>query len=163
MNELVKQDVERWLEQVVIGLNLCPFAARPYRQGQVDIVVATALDEEQLLLQLHEQMARLIITPVQELETTLVAVPGMLFQFDHYNNFLDRAEALIDNAGWHDELQIASFHPDYQFVDTEPGDVSNLTNSAPVPIFHLIRQQSLTDVLMNYADQTKFPSAISPN
>ncbi|MBW8190218.1 DUF1415 domain-containing protein [Neiella marina] len=158
MTESVRQDVKRWLENVVIGLNLCPFAARPHRMRLVDIVVSTATDEEQLLTELHHEIARLIATPVDELETTLIAVPNMLLCFQQYNDFLDIADALLEQGGWQGEIQIASFHPDYQFVDSEPDDTSNLTNCSPVPIFHLIREQSLTDALMNYADPDKIPS-----
>ncbi|GGA70194.1 hypothetical protein GCM10011369_09880 [Neiella marina] len=157
MIESIRQEVEQWLKDVVIGLNLCPFAARPHRLNLIDIIVSTATDEQQLLLQLDDEMRRLLAAPVDELETTIIAVPNMLQQFDRYNDFLDLADALLEQQGFAGQLQIASFHPQYQFVDTEPDDTSNLTNCSPYPLLHLIREQSLTDALMNYADPDKIP------
>ncbi|MCM2679451.1 DUF1415 domain-containing protein [Echinimonas agarilytica] len=157
MTNNLKIIIQQWLDDVVIGLNLCPFAARPQRNGQIEIVVSQARSDEALMIDLQQQMARLIETPAAQLETTILAVPHMLSDFEQYNQFLDLADMLIAQSGYEGVLQVASFHPDYQFADTHPDDAENLTNRSPVPIFHLLREQSLSDAIENYTDPDKIP------
>ncbi len=154
-----EMQVKRWLHEVVIGLNLCPFAAKPNRDQSIDFVVSEAKDEDVLLQDLQQQLQHLQDTPVEELETTLVIVPDFLQDFDDYNQFLSWVDQLLSRGGWNGVIQVASFHPDYCFADTDPNDAENLTNRAPYPIFHLIREDSLESVLQRFPDSDKIPEA----
>lgn len=155
--EAIAQQVNQWLNDVVIGLNLCPFAAKPQRNKQIKIFVSHATSEEDLLQDILEQFQELETTPVSELETTLVAVPEMLQDFWDYNLFIDWIEALIRQEGWEGTFQLATFHPDYCFADANPDDDENLTNRAPYPVFHLIREESMEKVLKHYPNPEAIP------
>ncbi|WP_114764381.1 DUF1415 domain-containing protein [Vibrio rhodolitus] len=153
----IKQQVNQWLNDVVIGLNLCPFAAKPQRNKQIEIFVSQATDDEALLEDIFSQLLHLDHTPVKELETTLVVAPYMLDDFWDYNMFIDWVEGLIQQQGWDGIYQVATFHPDYCFADSEPDDASNLTNRAPYPVFHLIREESMEKVLKHYPNPEAIP------
>ncbi|MCP5325344.1 MAG: DUF1415 domain-containing protein [Oceanospirillaceae bacterium] len=155
--QTIKDDVQRWLEEVVIGLNLCPFAAKPNRQKVIRIEVCNATSHSDLSAVLLHELALLSNTPAAILETTLLVLPEMLQDFYEYNDYLDVAERVLRKAGYEGELQIASFHPDYCFAGTEPDDAENLTNRSPYPILHLIREESLEDVLARYPDPESIP------
>ena len=141
-----------WLERAVIGLNLCPFAKAVYVRDQVRIVVSDASTARALLEELGEEMALLRDTTAEQTDTTLLVHPQVLGDFLDYNDFLDDADALVEAMGLDGVLQVASFHPDYQFADTEPGDVENLTNRAPYPILHLLREASVDRAVEAYAE-----------
>lgn len=153
----IAQQVEQWLNDVVIGLNLCPFAAKPQRNKQIKIFVSDANTEETLLEDILRQLIELETTPPSELETTLVAVPNMLEDFYDYNLFIDWVEALIKQQNWEGVFQLATFHPDYCFGGTEPEDAENLTNRSPYPVFHLIREESMEKVLKHYPNPEAIP------
>ena len=153
----VSRQVQQWLEEVVIGLNLCPFAAKPNRNKQIKIHVCEAANEEQLLEAIYQELRVLDETPVTELETTLVVAPNQLADFADYNQFLDLIDALIIQTGNEGTYQVASFHPDYCFFGTEPDDAENLTNRSPFPIFHLIREESMEKVLQHYPNPEEIP------
>ncbi len=146
-----------WLEQVVIAHNLCPFARQPFEADRVRYVVSPARRPEDLLAELGDELNRLRDTPPAQLETTLLIHPDALHDFLDYNDFLDIAEALIDELGYADIFQIASFHPDYRFADTQPEDAENYTNRSPYPMLHLIRQDSLSAALEHYPDPDAIP------
>lgn len=153
----IEQSVQQWLNDVVIGLNLCPFAAKPQRNKQIKIHVSSDKTENGLLESIYLQLKELDETPPQELETTLVVAPYLLEDFDDYNQFLDLVEGLVVQLGKSGIYQIASFHPDYCFYGTEPEDAENLTNRSPYPIFHLIREESMEKVLKHYPDPEAIP------
>lgn len=155
--QIVSQAVEQWLNDVVIGLNLCPFAAKPQRNKQIKIFVSEAQSEEALLEDILTQLMELSSTEPEELETTLVAVPNMLSDFYDYNLFIDWVEALIRQQEWEGIFQLATFHPDYCFGGAEPEDDENLTNRSPYPVFHLIREQSMEKVLKHYPNPEAIP------
>lgn len=146
----VKAATEQWLNDVVIGLNLCPFAAKPQRNGQIRTLVCDSTSDDVVMEVLCDELKKLDDTPVSELETTLVVTPNHFTDFDKYNQFLDVADMLIDQFGWRGVYQVASFHPDYCFADVEPDCDSNLTNRSPYPVFHLIREESLEKALQHY-------------
>ncbi len=147
----------QWLKDVVIGLNLCPFAAKPYKNGQIHIAVSEAKNEETLLNDLLIEMEQLLQLPAEERDTTLVVVPNMLGDFWDYNLFLDWVDALIKQQNWEGTLQVASFHPNYCFHGAEPEDSENLTNRSPYPTIHLIREASMEKVLKVYKDPESIP------
>ena len=157
MDEQIIADVEQWLDEVVIGLDLCPFAARPRREKRVRIAVSHATDDEALLNDLQAELERLSDTPVAELETTLLAIPNMLEDFADYNDFLDAVDLWVEQFGWEGDLQVASFHPQYQFADTEADDPGNLTNRSPWPLLHIIREESLEKAVEHYPDVDAIP------
>lgn len=148
----VERDVRRWLERAVIGLNLCPFAKAVVAKGQVRIVVSDASTVRALLEQLGEELALLRDTPAEQVDTTLLVHPQVLGDFLDYNDFLDDADALVEALALDGVLQVASFHPDYRFAGSAPDDADNLTNRAPYPILHLLREASVDRAVAAYPD-----------
>ena len=153
----ITEQVDQWLNDVVIGLNLCPFAAKPQRNKQIKIFVSEASQEEALLEDILLQLIELSNTEPEKLETTLVVVPNMLQDFWDYNFFIDWVEGLIKQQDWEGIFQVATFHPDYCFGDADPEDDENLTNRSPYPVFHLIREESMEKVLKHYPDPESIP------
>lgn len=153
----ITEQVDQWLNDVVIGLNLCPFAAKPQRNKQIKIFVSEASQEEALLEDILMQLIELSNTEPEKLETTLVVVPNMLQDFWDYNFFIDWVEGLIKQQDWEGIFQVATFHPDYCFGGAEPEDDENLTNRSPYPVFHLIREESMEKVLKHYPDPESIP------
>jgi len=153
----VESAVRAWLENVVVGLNLCPFAARPLREQRVRICVSSAREEVELLTELQLELARLSETPASALETTIIAIPEMLADFTDYNDFLDRVDDLLIEFEWDGEYQVASFHPYYQFADTQPDDAENLTNRSPYPLLHLLREDSVEAAVNSHPDPERIP------
>ncbi|HCH3860445.1 TPA: DUF1415 family protein [Vibrio parahaemolyticus] len=153
----ITQQVDQWLNDVVIGLNLCPFAAKPQRNKQIKIFVSEATQEEALLEDILLQLIELNTTEPEDLETTLVVVPNMLQDFWDYNFCIDWVEGLIKQQDWEGIFQVATFHPDYCFGGAAPEDDENLTNRSPYPIFHLIREDSMEKVLKHYPDPESIP------
>jgi len=148
----------QWLQQVVIGLGLCPFAVQPTRENRVRIQVSDCATELDLLETLHDELTLLDEQPATALETTLLVIPDMLADFDDYNQFLDRADALLTQFGWEGKYQVASFHPQYRFAGVAADAAENLTNRAPFPILHLIREDSLAEALANVAHPEDIPA-----
>ena len=146
----IEAGVRRWLERAVIGLNLCPFAKAVYVKQQVRIVVSDASTERALLEQLGEELALLRDTPTEDIDTTLLVHPQVLGDFLDYNDFLGDADALVEAMDLDGTLQVASFHPDYQFADSAADDPDNLTNRAPWPILHLLREASIDRAVAAY-------------
>lgn len=142
----------RWLERAVIGLNLCPFAKAVHVKRQVRFVLSDAELEDDLLEELGEELLRLRDTPAEEVDTTLLVHPRVLTDFLDYNDFLDRVDALIEALELDGMLQVASFHPDYRFADSDPDDPGNCTNRAPWPTLHLLREDSIDRAVAAYPD-----------
>lgn len=155
----IEAEVRQWLDDIVIGLNLCPFAARPARAGRVRVVVSESREELDLLAELQLELAKLDDTPAAEIETTLIAVPHMLADFAEYNDFFDQVDGLLDQFEWSGLYQVASFHPDYQFEGTRPDDAENLTNRAPYPLLHLLREDSVEAAIASHPDVDGIPDA----
>jgi hypothetical protein len=133
----------RWLERAVIGLNLCPFAKSVYVKEQVRYVVSPARTPEELLETLMNELQDLADADPEKVDTTLIIHPFVLNDFLDFNEFLDVADAAVEDMSLDGELQVASFHPDYQFADTDKNDISNYTNRAPYPILQLLREDSI--------------------
>jgi len=139
----VVDDMRRWLERAVIGLNLCPFAKAVHTKGQIHYVVSSALDTEGLREQLIEELNGLLAQEPSARDTTLLIAPRVLQDFLDFNAFLGEANRVLRRMGLEGIVQIASFHPDFQFGGTEPGDITNCTNRAPYPCLHLLREASI--------------------
>ena len=149
--------VKCWLEKLVIGEGLCPFARQPYNAGAVRFVVTNARDEAALLEALLSELLYLRNTPMEESETSLLILPYMLADFLDYNDFLDLVDGLLEQEQMLGEFQVASMHPDYQFADTDFDDAQNYTNRSPYPILHLIREESLERVLAAFPNPEMIP------
>ncbi len=151
----VRLSVREWLETVVIGLNLCPFAKQELLDERIRFAVSDAPTEEQLLASLGAELALLDKHP--EIETTLLIHPNVLGSFDDYNQFLAEAEALLVRMSYQGIYQIASFHPDYQFAGSHPDDAENYTNRSPYPILHLLREASLERAIASHPHPEQIP------
>jgi hypothetical protein len=145
----------RWVEQVVVAFNLCPFAKRELVKQRVRFVVSKAVDEATLLDELAHELALLNVD--ESVETTLLIHPQVLQNFYQYNDFLEAADDLLVDMNLEGVYQVASFHPDYQFGGTEPDDVENYTNRSPYPMLHLLREDSLSQAIDNYPEVDLIP------
>jgi len=132
-----------WIERAVIGLNLCPFARAPYVKERIRYCVSHAVSSADLLQDLRIELQHLVDAPAHEVETTLLIHPQCFNDFLEYNDFLGNVDATLRKMGLEGTIQIASFHPQYQFADTGPGDLSNATNQSPFPMLHLLREDSI--------------------
>ena len=144
-----------WLESTVIGLNLCPFAREVHAAGRIRYFVSDASSPETLRAHIIAEAIFLKAADPGKTETTLIIHPDVLRDFLEYNDFLDVAEAALQELGLDGVFQIASFHPRYQFADTEPDDVTNGTNRSPYPMLHLLREASVEKAVAGYPDADK--------
>ena len=148
----VLRDMHRWLERAVIGLNLCPFARGVHARGQVRWVVSAATATDDILAELAQELTLLDQADPLQHDTTLLVLPDALPDFLDFNDFLDAADAAVEALGLEGELQVASFHPCYQFAGTSPDDIGNFTNRAPWPALHLLREESLAQAIDSFGD-----------
>lgn len=136
-----------WLEHVVIGLNLCPFAEPVYRHQQVAFQVSRASNETDLMNDLIEAIDGLMNADPEKTDTTLLIHPQALLNFEDYNKFVGWAEDFLEESGLEADVQIASFHPDYCFAGTDANDITHNTNRSPFPMLHLLREASVDAAL----------------
>lgn len=136
-------DTRRWLELAVIGLNLCPFAKAVLAKQQVHFAVSLATEPADLLDELGRELDDLVAHPPEQRDTTLLIAPRCLQDFMEFHAFLPRAQRLLRSRRLEGVIQVADFHPDYQFAGTEAGDITNCTNRAPYPTLHLLRESSI--------------------
>jgi uncharacterized protein len=150
--DLAIAQTRAWVEQAVVGLNLCPFAKAPFTKGQIRWVCSDAGDAQALLAQLMDELRLLAAADPQAVETTLLIHPNVLTDFVQYNDFLDVADAALDALGLAGTIQIASFHPQYQFAGSAPDDLGNATNRSPHPTLHLLREASVDRAVAAFPD-----------
>lgn len=141
--DMVIADTVRWLEKAVIGLNLCPFAKGVHVKGQIHYVVSQATDAEGVANDLHRELEALAEANPEKRDTTLLMLPEALQDFLDFNDFLEIADAMVEELDLGGILQVASFHPRFQFEGTDVDDVTNCTNRSPYPTLHLIREESI--------------------
>jgi hypothetical protein len=144
-----------WVEKSVIGLNLCPFADSPYRAGRVRFFVSEQRSAAGLLMDLRNELQSLAAADAQICETTLLIHPWVLTDFIEYNEFLEICDATVVDLNLEGELQVASFHPQYQFAGSQPDDIENYTNRSPYPILHLLREASVENAVASVGDTEK--------
>ena len=142
-SDTVVQDTVRWLERAVIGLNLCPFAKGVHTKGQIHYVVSAATDAEALAHDLARELEALAEISPEQRDTTLLMAPDCLQDFLDFNDFLAVADGLLESLDLGGILQIASFHPQFQFAGTAEDDATNCTNRTPYPTLHLLREDSI--------------------
>jgi hypothetical protein len=146
-----------WLERAVIGLNLCPFAKAVHVGNQIRYAVSDAQSPEALLADLARELQTLAAADPAEVETTLLIHPRALVEFLDYNDFLDIADAAVEELGLTGTIQVASFHPHYRFADTEPDAIENYSNRSPYPMLHLLREVSVERALAAFPDTGRIP------
>jgi len=153
-----ESDIMRWLEQVVIGLDLCPFAGRVVADGRLRLRISEAAGEEEALADLQEELTLLAASDPVETETTLLALPRLPGGFDAFNELLALVDLLLEEGGWQERFQIASFHPQYRFAGTGPEEPGNLTNRSPVPLLHILREASVAAAVDSLDDPASIPA-----
>ena len=151
----IESITQRWLKEVVIDLNLCPFAQQELQSGGVVFYVSEATEEIQLMQELEQQLKRLQVD--DSIGTLLLIHPLIGISFDDYNQMLTMADNLLEVMGLVGEFQIASFHPDYQFANTETNSPENYTNRSPFPMLHLLRESAVEKAIAHFEDIDKVP------
>jgi hypothetical protein len=154
-HDLVIAETRAWVRKAVVGLNLCPFARGVEGKGQIRYVVSDATDVETLLATLCVELQRLADTDPTVVETTLLMHPQVLGDFEDFNDFLELADAAVEELDLGGILQVASFHPDFQFADTAPADITNATNRSPYPTLHLLREDSVDKAVAAFPQAEK--------
>ena len=147
---LVIDASQRWLETVVVRHGLCPFASRVLNKNCLRFFVSEATTSEALVDDLIKELLHMNHHSRDELETSLLIHPYVLTDFQDYNDFLDVVDTVIDEAGLHGVIQVASFHPDYQFADSDEDDAANYTNRSPFPMLHLLREASIDEAVRDW-------------
>ncbi len=148
----VVDDTRRWLERAVIGLNLCPFAKAVHVKGQVHYVVSAAVGWHAIAADLDQALDDLLAQDPAQRETTLLMVPRALQDFIEFTGFLAEAQRLLQRRGLEGTIQLADFHPRYQFAGTEADDITHFTNRAPYPTLHLLREDSIARAVQAFPD-----------
>jgi hypothetical protein len=151
-DDLIIAHTRAWIEKAVIGLNLCPFAKAVYIREQIRYVVSPSRDTDQLLAELENELRFLHGADAAQIDTTLLIHPWVLTDFLDYNDFLDVADATLEALSLDGDIQIASFHPDYRFADSDADDIENFTNRSPYPILHLLRENSIDKAVAAFPD-----------
>nr|WP_315193276.1 DUF1415 domain-containing protein [uncultured Aquabacterium sp.] len=157
--DIIIADTRRWLERAVIGLNLCPFAKSVHTKDQIRWQVSEARTPEELMADLVAELNLLRDADPQEIDTTVLVHPLVLRDFLDYNDFLDVVDAVVEELGLDGVLQVASFHPDYQFAGTDADDMGNFSNRSPYPTLHLIREASLDKAVAAFPDAERIYEA----
>ena len=142
-DEQVLKQTRHWLEKAVIGLNLCPFAKAVYVKNQIRLIVSHARHADDLLEELDSELALLVASPAEEIDTTLLIHPTLFEDFLDFNDFMEIAEGVVGEHELEGIIQLASFHPKFQFDGTELDDIGNFTNRAPFAMLHLLREESI--------------------
>lgn len=145
-------DTRQWVERAVIGLNLCPFAKAVQVKNQIRYVASDATDDEGALTDLETELLLLSEMDAEEIDTTLLILPDALSDFYEFNDFENYTERLLKRMRLVGDLQVATFHPDFQFAETEPDDIENCTNRSPYPILHILREESIDRAVDAFAD-----------
>jgi hypothetical protein len=151
-DEQAIQNTQAWLNKAVIGLNLCPFAKAVVVKNQVRYVVCHDAEPEAVLTLLQSELQFLADADPEALDTTLLIAPNLLPEFLDFNEFLFDADAVLQSLDLEGVLQIADFHPRYQFAGVDPDDISNHSNRAPYPTLHLLREDSIDKAVAVFPD-----------
>ncbi|CAG4917293.1 DUF1415 domain-containing protein [Paraburkholderia saeva] len=150
--ESILSATRHWLTRAVIGLNLCPFAKSVHVKGQIRYTISEATNMEGVLVDLEAELQTLADTDPADIDTTLLIIPDALGDFLEYNDCLFFADRMLKQMRLEGELQIASFHPQYQFEGAGPDDIENYTNRAPYPVLHLLREASIERAVDAFPD-----------
>lgn len=144
--DAVVEETRRWIANVVVGLNLCPFARKPFEGGLIRYAVTAATTTESLRAELERELLALVAAPDAEVETAFLIHPAVLPDFLDFNDFVVECDELLADLGLEGVIQLVGFHPQYRFAKTRPDDVTNYTNRSPYPMLHLLREASVSRV-----------------
>jgi len=154
MNDII-DTTKSWIEKVVVGSSFCPFAAKPFKEGNIRYEVVDVKSLEQALTSLVIEM--MFLDDNESTETTLIIFPDNFSDFNKYLELLDLSEQLLEKEGYEGVYQIASFHPKYLFAGTKESDPSNYTNRSPYPMLHLLREESLEQAIEKHINADLIP------
>lgn len=144
-----------WVQRVVIGLNLCPFAQAVVKSGNLTVVTETSPDVESVLMSLAQQFYSLQAASDQA--TIMFVLPNGFESFDDYLDLVDLGNALLVDLGFEGLLQMATFHPHYQFSDSDLDDAANYTNRSPYPVLHLLKESAVEQAVTKHPDTAAIP------
>jgi len=148
--------VKKWITEFVIGFNLCPFARQEFDQGNIRFKVSASHSSEELLAALTSEFE--LLESNREIETSILIVVDHLADFLDYCDFIDVANSLLFELNFEGHYQIAGFHPEYQFANTQAGDAENYTNRSPYPLLHILREDSVENAVKNHPDASNIPN-----
>jgi uncharacterized protein len=148
----VVAETRRWLERAVIGLNLCPFAKAVHVKGQVHYALSTAQDWDGVLRDLSHELHALLALPAVQRDTTLLIVPACLDDFIEFTGLVAQGERMLAQEGARGVVQLASFHPRFEFAGSDPADMANHSNRSPHPVLHLLREDSIARAVEAFPD-----------
>jgi hypothetical protein len=152
---IAMEDTQKWLLDAVVGLNLCPFAKSVVVKEMVRYRVCTSAEPADLLVMLREELQHLAEADPDQLDTTLLIAPKVLPDFLDFNDFLTDCDDVLMDLELDGVLQVADFHPLYQFGGTGVDDVENFTNRTPYPTLHLLREASIDKAVEVYPDASR--------
>jgi uncharacterized protein len=150
------EKTKNWLEKIVIGLNLCPFAKHPFKSEKIRYILHEGNDLNALSDTLVHELRHL--AKAEDLETTLIIVADTLQDFEDYLNYVDFSEQILPELNLEGVIQVASFHPLYQFYGSKLDDVENYTNRSPYPMLHLLKESSVTWAVDNFPNVNDIPN-----
>ena len=153
----IKKQIKNWVEEFIIGLNLCPFAKKPWQFGRVRIKIVESAIEEELTRVLLEELSALVNAKRDDLETTLLVALNMFATFEDFLVYLNWTEDLLKEIDAEGLIQIVGFHPDYYFEGAGKDDHANFTNRSPYPVLHLIREESIDEAVRSYPNIEEIP------
>lgn len=153
--ELIIQQTKKWITDVVIGCNFCPFAAKEIKHNTVHYEIEYSEKHEDCLRAFLHECLRL--DDHTAIETSFLILPNAVPQFDNYLDLVADAERLVIQKGYEGVYQVASFHPLYRFADAPNNDAANYTNRSIYPMLHLLREESIEQALKKYTDPEQIP------
>jgi len=156
-NNKTIEETKCWLKKIVIENNFCPFAAKPFMENRIRYFVSESQTDKALVDDIIEELILLKNSDVKEIETSLIIVPNCLEDFDSYNQFLSIVDEIVMSLNLEGDIQVASFHPQYCFADLDVDDVRNYSNRSLYPMFHLIREESVSRAAVTYPDLHEIP------
>lgn len=151
------KNTQNWLQAFVIGMNFCPFAKVPFDQDRIQYLVEESNDLKKMAATVGNAMKELVAIPAEKVETTLIILPNAPLDFMKYLDFVDIVQDFLEESKLEGVLQIATFHPKYQFANTTPHDAENYTNRSPYPMIHLLREASVSRAVDHYPDVYDIP------
>lgn len=154
MSSHIKQ-TQAWLSDIIIDLNLCPFAKKEFVNETIHYYVSNHTSFDKALEMLIHQCE--FLKNNDSIETALIIFDQGFTQFEEYLDLLDYSNQLIEESGYEGIFQIASFHPEYCFEGEDANDPANFTNRSPYPMLHILREDSLEKVLTTYKEPEKIP------
>jgi hypothetical protein len=154
-NQTIIQQTKDWVSQIVIDLQLCPFAATPFSSDNIDYTIISERDISQHLHQIAESYA--FLDNEKNIETQLLIFPNAYKKFDDYLDLLHLANQILEDLKYIGVYQLASFHPLYRFAGSTETDAANYSNRSPYPMLHILREKSLEKAIASHPNIKEVP------